>query len=65
MYLHLGLNGFRNGSCNQFAPLYAGETDELVVYKDSTNTKKLQKLQLNCLQVLSGKEQVKRLSFVN
>ena len=41
--------------------MLAGKTDKLVVNKDldkdSTNTeKKLQKLQLNCSQVLSGKE---------
>ena len=49
----------------RFASLNAGETDELVINKDSTNTKKLQKWHSTCLQVLSGKEQVKRLSFVN
>ena len=50
----------------RFASLNAGKTDELVVNKDSTITKKkLQKLQLNCSQVLSGKEQTKILSFVN
>ena len=37
----------------------AGKADELVVNKDSTITKKLQKLQLNCSQVLSGKKQKK------
>ena len=49
----------------RFASLNAGETDELVVNEDSTNTKKLQKWQFNCPQVLSGKKQVKRLSFIN
>ena len=49
----------------RFASLNASETDEMVVNKDSTNTKKLQKLQLNFPQVLSRKEQIKRLSFVN
>ena len=32
-----------------FASLNAGKTDELVINKDSTITKKLQKWQLNCL----------------
>ena len=49
----------------RFALLNAGKTDELVVNKDSTIKKKLQKLQLNCSQVLSRKEQKKRLSFDN
>ena len=41
---------------SRFASLNAGKTDELVVNKDNTITKKIQKLQLNCSQVLSGKE---------
>ena len=52
----------------RFASLNASKTDMLVVNKDSTIAparKKLQKLQLNCPQVLCEKEQVKRLSLVN
>ena len=49
------------------ASLNAGETDKLVVNKDSTNMHKKSyktEWQFNCTQVLGEKEQVKRLSFV-